>query len=66
MYSKPKKLVLMLLLILMPVGCVTKNTSVDSSCLVFEPITYSVNDTKETRRQIVGHNAAYDIYCEVD
>lgn len=36
------------------------------ACTSFQPITYSRHDTKETRRQIVGHNAAYAAICEDD
>lgn len=40
-------------------GCQTDGVSLPSfGCNVFRPITYSrKNDTKETVRQIVGHNA---------
>lgn len=46
-------------------GCATNTagTVVDSSCRSFKPISSSVADTEPTRRQIVGHNRAYDAIC---
>jgi hypothetical protein len=38
----------------------------DTSCLAFEPITYSGKDSKETIEQIRGHNAAWDAICGAD
>lgn len=40
-------------------GCATDGTSLPSfGCTVFKPITYSrKNDTRETVRQVVAHNA---------
>jgi hypothetical protein len=36
---------------------------IDAACQAFEPITYSSRDTASTRRQIVGHNSAFDALC---
>lgn len=36
----------------------------DSSCKSFRPIAMSKQDTTETKRQIVGHNRAYDEICK--
>ena len=33
------------------------------ACSAFSPITYAKHDTPETRRQIVGHNAAWGAVC---
>ena len=45
-------------------GCAT-NTAVtaDSACKSFQPIAMSKRDTDETKRQIVGHNRAYEAIC---
>lgn len=42
-------------------GCQTIQAAV--FCDVTQPITYSRNDTAETRAQIVEHNAVYDELC---
>lgn len=42
-------------------GCQTVPPSV--FCEVAQPITYSRNDTPETRAQIVEHNAAWTELC---
>lgn len=34
------------------------------ACSAFSEISYSRNDTAETIRQIVGHNASYKAICE--
>lgn len=46
-------------------GCATDGASLPSvSCGVFHPLTYSRhNDTKQTVKGIVGHNAAYKSLC---
>jgi hypothetical protein len=47
-------------------GCAT-GTSVtdlaDSSCKSFRPIRASNADTADTKRQVIGHNKAYDAVC---
>ena len=51
-------------------GCQTMKTPISGTdeptvaCAAFAAISYSRDDTKETRRQIVGHNAAYDALCK--
>jgi len=47
------------------VACDTTQTAGTSSavCFAFAPITYSSQDTPETQRQIVGHNAAFATLC---
>jgi len=37
--------------------------SLSAACLVFAPLSASANDTTETIRQIVQHNAAREIIC---
>lgn len=45
-------------------GCATATSEpTDSSCKSFKPIAASVKDTVETKRQVVGHNKAYDAIC---
>ena len=34
-------------------------------CQGFTPIYYAANDTVETRRQVVAHNAVWDKQCKV-
>jgi len=60
--------VLVGLLIMCPTSCATMSTTGTSkarpACSVFEPITYSLqNDTRETVKQIIKHNAAWESYC---
>ncbi|MFO0202557.1 MAG: hypothetical protein ACK528_05440, partial [Alphaproteobacteria bacterium] len=46
-------------------GCGTGSvgTVIDSSCSSFKPISMSKLDTTETKRQIVGHNRAFEAVC---
>jgi len=57
-------LVALVLLVVLLSSCQTTSTGgTEVACQAFEPITYSSRDTAETRRQIVGHNAAFDALC---
>lgn len=38
--------------------------SLSVACVVFEPIPGSTDDTTETLRAIVAHNAAWDAICD--
>jgi hypothetical protein len=38
-------------------------TVTDTSCRSFKPISMSKLDTTETKRQIVGHNRAFEAVC---
>lgn len=51
--------------LLMLTGCrtTTPTAVTDTSCLAFEPITYSAADTPLTYRQIRQHNAAFRSLC---
>lgn len=45
-------------------GCATQGAvTADSGCKSFLPISMSKKDTNETKRQIIGHNRAYDAIC---
>ena len=44
-------------------GCANNEMLVDSSCKTFRPIAASKADTEPTKRQIVGHNRAFDAIC---
>ena len=44
-------------------GCANNEMLVDSSCKTFRPIAASKADTEPTKRQVVGHNKAYDAIC---
>lgn len=43
-------------------GCSTTQIA-DSACRSFKPINWSKNDTSQTKREVVGHNKAYDAIC---
>ena len=63
MPPKPKLLVVLLTSCLLT-GCATQGAVIaDSSCKSFQPISMSKKDTDETKRQIIGHNKAYDAIC---
>ena len=58
---------LVLLAVLLPLAACKTTTPIaatDTSCLAYEPIRYSRNDSEETRRQIIEHNAAWDALCD--
>lgn len=60
---KPMQLGALLIASLMT-GCGTSSVGIaDSSCASFKPINMSKQDTTETKRQIVGHNKAYEAIC---
>lgn len=45
-------------------GCATNiAATADSSCKSFRPISMSKADTDPTKRQIIGHNKAYEAIC---
>ena len=45
-------------------GCATNGAvTADASCKAFQPIAMSKRDTDETKRQIIGHNRAYEAIC---
>ncbi len=46
-------------------GCqtTTRTGEIKAGCLVFDPITYSRNDTPETAKQVRQHNAAWESLC---
>lgn len=45
-------------------GCGTNTFVTDSSCTSFKRISASVQDTPQTKRQVIGHNRAYDAICK--
>lgn len=61
----PKKLMLpaSLLTLSLLTGCATNTFVTDASCKVFKPIGASKADTEPTKRQVIGHNRAYDAIC---
>ncbi len=64
MPRKPMLLAAMLSACLLT-GCGTDIAGIaDSSCKSFRPIAMSKGDTEPTKRQIVGHNRAYDAICQ--
>jgi hypothetical protein len=45
-------------------GCASNGTSLPSfGCTAFKPINWSKKDTRETVRQVVGHNAVGKKSC---
>lgn len=45
-------------------GCGTNiAVTADSACQSFRPISMSKADTDPTKRQIIGHNKAFDAIC---
>lgn len=62
MHSKLKKLA-SLFLVCPLTACATPIAATDSGCKSFKPITWSKADTEPTKRQVVGHNKAYDTIC---
>jgi hypothetical protein len=41
----------------------TASGGIDTSCLAFEPITYSAKDSPVTIQQVRQHNAAFSALC---
>lgn len=45
-------------------NCTTSTpATTKGACAVWQPITSSVNDTEQTRVEIIGNNAARKAYC---
>ena len=61
----PKRMLLAAALIsCLLTGCSTLGAvTADSGCRSFQPISMSKKDTDDTKRQIIGHNKAYDAIC---
>lgn len=50
-------------------GCVTLGNGtrpLDTSCVAFEPITYSSRDTVPTVQQVRAHNRVFDELCPAE
>ena len=45
-------------------GCATGISGIDSGCKSFRPIAASKADTTSTKRQVIGHNRAWDAICD--
>ena len=45
-------------------GCAMDTFGIDSGCKSFKPISASKADTTGTKRQVIGHNRAWDAICE--
>jgi len=53
-----------MLLAFLLAGCATSTPEIaDSACRSFKPLSMSKADTEPTKRQIIGHNKAYDAIC---
>lgn len=47
-------------------GCATGISGIeitDTACKSFKPISASKSDTEPTKRQVIGHNKAWDAIC---
>lgn len=64
MLTKPMLPASLLTLFLLT-GCATNTFVTDASCKAFKPISASKADTEPTKRQVIGHNRAYDAICPV-
>lgn len=63
MPTKPTRLAVTLIAFLLT-GCATVTPEIaDSSCRSFKPISMSKSDTEPTKRQVIGHNKAFDAIC---
>jgi len=61
---KNTKYVLLLLVTSFIAGCSTSQIEIaDSACKSFRPISASKADTEPTKRQVIGHNKAWDAIC---
>ena len=45
-------------------ACGMGTFATDSACKSFKTISASVQDTPQTKRQVIGHNRAYDAICK--
>lgn len=52
-----------LLMLSLLTACGTNTNVTDSGCRSFRPIAMSKKDTDDTKRQVVGHNRAFDAIC---
>ena len=45
-------------------GCAMDTLGIDSGCKSFKPISASKADTTDTKRQVIGHNRAWNSICD--
>ena len=43
--------------------CGSTKETIDTSCAVFQPITFSAHDTQDTREQIITHDVKWSRLC---
>lgn len=60
----PAQIAFALVLTLTMSGCVKMTGSGENDCLIFQPITWHVEDTDETISQIKTHNAIWKDGCK--
>ena len=64
---QPGKLVKLMILPVLAMSlsaCATRGpATVTAECRIFRPITSSVRDTEQTRREVTGHNRAGQAAC---
>lgn len=60
----PRLLLLAAVSMLSACQTTTQTAVIDTSCVAFEPITYSRRDTPETMIQVRRHNAAFNALCK--
>lgn len=66
--KKLRRLALIAPLLLMLPSCNPNTSATDNAtaCSVFPPITFSKNDTAQTKTQILQHDAVYDAICKTN
>ena len=62
--SKKLRLLGVLPILCLLSGCATGISGIDSGCKSFKPISASKADTTGTKRQVIGHNRAWDAICD--
>ena len=62
--SKKLKALAVLPILCLLSGCATGTFGIDSGCKSFKPIAASKADTTDTKRQVIGHNRAWNAICD--
>ncbi len=62
-WNAPWKAISLCLILTALGSCANTKGPIDTSCAVFQPITFSISDTDETREQIIVHDVKFDRLC---
>lgn len=59
------RITMLLLAAALLAGCATSQgpVAISSACLAWKPVSSSVQDTDQTRAEVVANNAAWEAYC---